>query len=376
MRKNNSFNFNEKNQGKEDFQTPNGYNEFRNIDPNMGHFALKNVDNNRSFGSQFDNGSTFNLLNSNMNNTILRGININNMPNYEEKIVSNLLNNKVDINIQEKITKENMNSNINNSIKNNNNNINNQNFFNNENRYPPINLNQNNNSTNNNNIFRMNSCNPQNFNRNNNNFNSNYQNNCQNNGSQQMNYNRNNNGNMGSHNNNIQPMQVNYKINNNNWNNNVIYNQKYFNNNNIGNGNNFNNGFYNSCNDNINNKQNNRGFSPYPSNNNNIYSPQFPRSNSFDKFYFNQPEMINFEKNIHNEINKVKQYMKEGKISFNNSYIGNLRKGIENLKKQIPECDRRINFFSKNNVENYVLAAKRLKASINNVISDYEKFIK
>jgi hypothetical protein len=91
-------------------QTPNVNN---NIDPNMGHLSggLVNLDNNKSFASQFDNGlnndSTFHLFKSNMSNNIIPNMNDNMQnnknQNYEEQVVNNLLNKKIDNNNQEKI---------------------------------------------------------------------------------------------------------------------------------------------------------------------------------------------------------------------------------------------------------------------------------
>ena len=78
------------------------------------------------------------------------------------------------------------------------------------------------------------------------------------------------------------------------------------------------------------------------------------------------------------EIEKLRGYLNEGKFGFHRTYTGVLKTGIENLKKQIPECDKRIDYYKnnlKNNINNNynIGILERLKTSISKLVSDYEK---
>ena len=111
---------------------------------------------------------------------------------------------------------------------------------------------------------------------------------------------------------------------------------------------------------------------------NNNYQKQYRKSYSSDKFYSNNKELDNFKKNIENEIEKLRGYMKEGQFSFHGTYTKDLKPGIENLQKKITECDNRINYY-KNNINNnpsnnyYIGIIERLKTSISNLVSEYER---
>ena len=125
-------------------------------------------------------------------------------------------------------------------------------------------------------------------------------------------------------------------------------------------------------------------------NNNNSISNKFlqmRKSNSCIKnrrnypnndVYLNSMNNIEIYKNkIEKEIKKLNSWINEGFYSFHNTYSGNLKMGIENIKKEIIKCDQFINLYKKD-IKNMEKAniAQNLKNNILQLISRYEQFIK
>ena len=84
-----------------------------------------------------------------------------------------------------------------------------------------------------------------------------------------------------------------------------------------------------------------------------------------------------YKNKIEKEIKKLNSWINEGFYSFHNTYSGNLKMGIENIKKEIIKCDQFINLYKKDikNVEKQNIA-QNLKNNILRLISRYEQFIK
>ena len=252
-----------------------------------------------------------------------------------------------------------------------------------------------------------------NNNNNNDNYNHNYNNNINNNLSYSKgNINnpssislgsRNINNSNNSLNNNI---NLNYKINNKKDNN--IINLNNFQNNNIINNpsNNNKNNYANynaiinhSSNNNINHFSNNNNINNYSNkkfiynnSNNNINSNNLngeikPNKllGSYDKYlpnyniknsYLRLMDLDLFKRKIEKEVKKLNSWINEGFISYHNTYTSNLKMGIENLKKELPLCDKLIEFYKGTNNLGSLNIVKNIKDSIINLFSRYEEFIK
>ena len=253
-----------------------------------------------------------------------------------------------------------------------------------------------------------------NLNNNNDNYNHNYNNNINNNLSYSkgninnpnsislVSKNINNSNNSLNNNNN----NLNYKINNkkenniinlNNFQNNNIINNPS--NNNKNNYPNYNGIIYHSSNNNINHFSNNNNINNYSNkkfiynnSNNNINSNNLngeikPNKllGSYDKYlpnyniknsYLRLMDLDLFKRKIEKEVKKLNSWINEGFISYHNTYTSNLKMGIENLKKELPLCDKLIEFYKGTNNLGSLNIVKNIKDSIINLFSRYEEFIK
>ena len=85
---------------------------------------------------------------------------------------------------------------------------------------------------------------------------------------------------------------------------------------------------------------------------------------------------INFlKKKIEKEVKKLNSWIDEGFISFHNTYTGNLKKGIDNIKKEISVLNKLIDYYknSQKNIEKENML-ENMKKMIENLVSRYEKF--
>ena len=297
--------------------------------------------------------------------------------NYNQNINNNQMNNYNNINNNQNYNRNNINrqfnnqnNNFNNQFNNNqnknnfvNNNYNNNNFVNNNNQ----NNNFNNNNIQINNYVNNNQNNNINFyNQNPNNFNVNLQNNNNQNFNKANNYNPNNN----------------YYNQNNNYNNNNNYNQNNnqnnydFNNNNNFRHNNYNQNNYNNMgrNQNYNMNQNNiqcQNFQDYYTNRNNMNNMN---NNRFSNKNYNNINLnINsYKSNIVNKLNQYNKIIDQGKYNFYNTYKKDLKNGLDEIKREIPECYRLMNYYQQNNDLYKYEIIKNLKQDIEQTLSRYE----
>jgi hypothetical protein len=197
-----------------------------------------------------------------------------------------------------------------------------------------------------------------------------------------------NNFNKSNINNNHESKNNNYnKYNNNEYqlfnNNNIKYDYYIFDNQNK-------NGMINNQNPSINNNQNtpynkDPNISQYSQNQNVNNSFKMNRSNSISNYrqnggmkysYLNLLDLNYLQTKVENETKKLSSWIDEGFFSFHNTFTGNLKKGIDNLKNDLQTCEKIINHYQ-NDSANFqkVNIAKKLRSKILDVISKYDKLM-
>ena len=189
-----------------------------------------------------------------------------------------------------------------------------------------------------------------------------------------------------------------WKLGQNNINNNNKYNNneyQLFNNNNIKYDyyifdNQNKNGMINNQNSSINNNQNtpynkDPNISHYSQNQNVNNSFKMNRSNTSSNYrqnggmkysYLNLFDLNYLQTKVENETKKLSSWIDEGFFSFHNTFTGNLKKGIDNLKNDLQTCEKIINHYQ-NDSANFqkVNIAKKLRSKILDVISKYDKLM-
>jgi len=150
------------------------------------------------------------------------------------------------------------------------------------------------------------------------------------------------------------------------------------------------NGMINNQNPSINNNQNtpynkDPNISHYSQNQNVNNSFKMNRSNSNSNYhqnggmkysYLNLFDLNYLQTKVENETKKLSSWIDEGFFSFHNTFTGNLKKGIDNLKNDLQTCEKIINHYQ-NDSANFqkVNIAKKLKSKILDVISKYDKLM-
>ena len=104
----------------------------------------------------------------------------------------------------------------------------------------------------------------------------------------------------------------------------------------------------------------------------NKYLPNYNIKNS----YLRLMDLDLFKRKIEKEVKKLHSWIDEGFISYHNTYTSNLKIGIENLKKELPLCDKLIEFYKGTNNLGSLNIVKNIKDSIINLFSRYDEFIK
>ena len=151
-----------------------------------------------------------------------------------------------------------------------------------------------------------------------------------------------------------------------------------------------NNGMINNQNPSINNNQNtpynkDPNISHYSQNQNVNNSFKMNRSNSNSNYrqnggmkysYLNLFDLNYLQTKVENETKKLSSWIDEGFFSFHNTFTGNLKKGIDNLKNDLQTCEKIISHYQ-NDSANFqkVNIAKKLKSKILDVISKYDKLM-
>ena len=150
------------------------------------------------------------------------------------------------------------------------------------------------------------------------------------------------------------------------------------------------NGMINNQNPSINNNQNtpynkDPNISHYSQNQNVNNSFKMNRSNSNSNYrqnggmkysYLNLFDLNYLQTKVENETKKLSSWIDEGFFSFHNTFTGNLKKGIDNLKNDLQTCEKIINHYQ-NDSANFqkVNIAKKLRSKILDVISKYDKLM-
>ena len=150
------------------------------------------------------------------------------------------------------------------------------------------------------------------------------------------------------------------------------------------------NGMINNQNPSINNNQNtpynkDPNISHYSQNQNVNNSFKMNRSNTSSNYrqnggmkysYLNLFDLNYLQTKVENETKKLSSWIDEGFFSFHNTFTGNLKKGIDNLKNDLQTCEKIINHYQ-NDSANFqkVNIAKKLKSKILDVISKYDKLM-
>ena len=150
------------------------------------------------------------------------------------------------------------------------------------------------------------------------------------------------------------------------------------------------NGMINNQNPSINNNQNtpynkDPNISHYSQNQNVNNSFKMNRSNSNSNYrqnggmkysYLNLFDLNYLQTKVENETKKLSSWIDEGFFSFHNTFTGNLKKGIDNLKNDLQTCEKIISHYQ-NDSANFqkVNIAKKLKSKILDVISKYDKLM-
>ena len=150
------------------------------------------------------------------------------------------------------------------------------------------------------------------------------------------------------------------------------------------------NGMINNQNPSIYNNQNtpynkDPNISHYSQNQNVNNSFKMNRSNSNSNYrqnggmkysYLNLFDLNYLQTKVENETKKLSSWIDEGFFSFHNTFTGNLKKGIDNLKNDLQTCEKIINHYQ-NDSANFqkVNIAKKLRSKILDVISKYDKLM-